>query len=110
MNTYENSADNVENSWASIESISYSMRDAAAQEDWPQVVELAVNRHRSLLNHFQRFPVGPDNAAFYNIRLTQMIAGERELQDLAVDARKRVMRDSVQASYNRRAMGAYLAQ
>ncbi len=100
---------NVEHSWYAIESLSDSMRDAAAQENWSQVVELAVSRHRNLLHHFQQFPVGPDNAAFYNDRLTQMLAGERELQDIAVDARRRVMRDGVQASYNRRAVGAYLA-
>lgn len=102
--------ESVESSWSAIESISVSMRDAAAQEDWPQVVELAISRHRNLLGHFQRFPVGPDNAAFYSARLTPMLEGERELQTLAVDARKRVMRDSVAANYNRRAMGAYLAQ
>ena len=103
------SIDTVENSWDAIESISTSMRDAAAQEEWNQVVELAMSRHRNLLGHFQRFPVGPENAAFYNDRLSVMLAGERELQALAMDARKKVMRDGVNANYNRRAMGAYLA-
>ena len=46
---------------------------------------------------------------FYNTRLTEMLAGEKELQALAIEARKQVMRDSVAANYNRRAMGAYLA-
>lgn len=109
MRTKEQRLDSVESSWHFIESISDSMRDAAAQQDWPQVVELAASRHRNLLDHFQRFPVSPENAGFYNIRLTQMLNGERELQDLAVDARRRVMRDSVKANYNRRAVDAYLA-
>ena len=103
------SSETVESSWGAIESISASMRDAAAQQAWPQVVELAISRHRNLLGHFQRFPVGPENAAFYNTRLTEMLAGERELQALAVDARKQVMREGASANYNRRAMGAYLA-
>lgn len=103
------SIDTVENSWSTIESISASMRDAAAQEEWSQVVDLAISRHRNLLGHFQRFPVGPENAAFYSDRLSQMLAGERELHELAVDARRQVMRESVSANHNRRAMGAYLA-
>jgi len=104
------SSETVESSWSAIESISTSMRDAAAQQAWSEVVELAISRHRNLLGHFQRFPVGPENAAFYNVRLTEMLAGERELQSLAVDARKRVMREGSDANHTRRAMGAYLAQ
>lgn len=103
------SDNSVENSWGAIESINTSMRDAAAQENWPEVLELAISRHHNLLGHFQRFPVGPENANFYSKRLPEMLAGEHELQALAVDARKRVMRDGASANYNRRAMGAYLA-
>jgi hypothetical protein len=102
--------DCVEQSWSMIESLSDSMRAAAAEQAWERVVELAVTRHRILLAHFQRFPIGPDNATFYNDRLTQMLQGERELQTLAVEARRRVMRDGANSSRNHRAVGAYLAQ
>jgi hypothetical protein len=100
----------VEESWFAIEAMSCSMRAAASSEDWQQVVELAATRHHNLLDHFQSFPVGPKNAGFYQQQLAQMLAGERELQALALDARKQVMRNSVVANHNRRAVGAYLAQ
>jgi hypothetical protein len=100
---------NVEESWFAIEALSRSMRDAASSEEWLQVVELAASRHRNLLHHFQRFPVGPENAGFYQDHLTRMLDGERELQALALDARRRVMREGAVANHNRRAVGAYLA-
>lgn len=100
----------VEESWQSIEALNASMREAAGEEQWPTVVELAVTRHRNLLLHFERFPVGPATADFYAEHLNRMLEGERQLQALALDARKRVMRDGAGASYNRRAVGAYLAQ
>jgi hypothetical protein len=100
----------VEESWFAIEALSRSMRDAAGREDWLQVVELAASRHRNLLYHFQQFPVGPENAGFYQEHLTRMLDGERELQALALDARRRVMRDGAAANHSRRAVGAYLAQ
>lgn len=100
----------VETSWFALEQINDEMRSAASQLDWPQVVELAVGRHKRLLNHFERFPVGPENAAFYQHHLTRMLAGEKELQALALDARKRVMRDGAGLSHSKKAMGAYLSQ
>ena len=101
---------NVEESWRAIEAMSHSIRDAASGEDWHTVVELAATRHHNLVDHFQRFPVGPGNAEFYHHQLAQMLAGERELHALALDARKRVMRNGMVANHNRRAVGAYLAQ
>lgn len=100
----------VEQSWGDIEAINRSIQTAASDEAWEQVVELAVSRHRLLLNHFQQFPVGPEYAAFYQQHLTTMLDGERELQTLARDARKRVLREGTMINRNYRAVGAYLAQ
>lgn len=99
----------VEQSWSAIEHVTHSMREAANSANWSEVVELAANRHHSLLRHFALFPVGPGNASFYQRRLNDMLAGERDLQALVLNARRQVMRDSVQANHNRKAMGAYLA-
>lgn len=99
----------IETSWQEIERITASMRDAAAQKSWHDVVEWAASRHHNLLRHFDAFPVGPQNALFYRERLTQMIAGEQSLHALAVDARREIMRESATASYNHRAVNAYLS-
>jgi thymidylate synthase ThyX len=98
----------IENSWDEIERITQAMKDAAAQKDWPHVVEGAAARHHTLLNHFDSYPVGPQNALFYRERLTQMLAGEQSLHALAVDARREIMRESATTNYSHRALSAYL--
>lgn len=100
----------VHNSWTALEQLTASMHRAAAGEDWAQVLELSIHRHQSLLEHFGRFPVGPDNAEFYQTHLTTLLSGEQELQRIALEARKRVMRDGVASQRTGRAIGAYLAR
>jgi len=98
----------IEESWGDIEALNRSIHAAANAEEWQEVVEFASNRHQRLLTHFEHFPVGPQYAEFYQHRLTEMLAGERQLQSLARDARKRVMSDSTAMNKTRRALGAYL--
>ncbi len=103
-----NGTADVAASWARIEELTTALRTAASDEAWERVVELAARRHQLLLAHFAEFPVGPDNAGFYQQTLTAMAAGEQALQALAVDARRQIMRQSVTARHNHRAVGAYL--
>lgn len=99
----------IETSWKDIEAMNQSIHAAANAEEWQQVVECAADRHKRLLAHFEDFPVGPQYAEFYQLRLTEMLKRERQLQALADSARKRVMSDGVVINKNRRAMGAYLS-
>lgn len=99
----------IEISWQDIEAMNQSIHAAANAEEWQQVVECAADRHQRLLAHFEDFPVGPQYANFYQQRLTEMLTGERQLQALATNARKRVMSDGVVINKNRRALGAYLS-
>jgi hypothetical protein len=100
---------NIEHSWEDIETINRSMYAAADAEEWQEVVEFAASRHQRLLDHFQHFPVGPQYADFYHQRLSAMLNGERTLQTLARDARKRVMSEGTVVNKTHRAIGAYLA-
>lgn len=99
----------VEESWAVVEQFTTAIRDAAQLREWQQVLDLAGSRHQRLLNHFQQFPVGPDNAVFYQTRLSDMLGGERDLQRLATDARREVMREGLLTNQNYRAVNAYLS-
>lgn len=99
----------IEASWQNIEAMNESLHTAANAEEWQQVLECAADRHQHLLAHFEHFPVGPQYAEFYQQRLTDMLKGERQLQALANNARKRVMSDGVVINKNRRAVSAYLS-
>jgi len=99
----------VTQSWALIERLTETMQQAALEHDWPHVLELATQRHQYLMAHFDKFPVGPDNAEFYHQHLHAMLTGEQQLQAITTEARKAVMRDSLVSSRNHRAVGAYLA-
>ena len=101
-------ADAVHQSWQNLCELTAAMRTGAAAEEWEQVVELAGARHHAVLDHFERFPVGPETAAFYHGRLTDMLRGEQELQAIAVAARRELMRRSVVSRQSHRAVGAYL--
>jgi len=102
-------ADNVEDSWAIVERFTQAMRAAADTQDWLHVLNLAGDRHQQLLQHFQHFPVGPENARFYQVRLHSMLKGEQDLQRIATDARREVMREGLLTNHNYKAVGAYLA-
>ena len=97
-------------SWSEVESLSQEIYQAANNEEWPLVLELATRRHEHLMAHFTRFPVGPDNAEFYHEHLHALLASEQRLQSMTIEARKAVMRDGLVSSRNHRAIGSYLNQ
>jgi hypothetical protein len=99
---------NVEASWSAVENLTTAMRSAAGNESWSEVVELAAARHETLQRHFEHFPVGPANATFYQRHLTTLLNREKELQELAVAARKEIMRQSSTLQRNKRSVMAYL--
>jgi hypothetical protein len=99
----------VEDSWSVVEYLGREMRGAAAASDWQHVLNLAGDRHRHLLHHFDKYPVGPENAIFYRTRLHDMLLGEQDMQRLATDARREVLREGLMNNKNYRAAQAYLA-
>ncbi len=109
MNRMFNDMRAIETSWQDIEAMNQSLHAAANAEEWQEVVERAATRHQRLLVHFEHFPVGPKYAEFYQNRLTEMLSGERQLQALADNARRRVMSDGVVINKNRRAVNSYLS-
>lgn len=100
----------VAQSWSAIQQFTENMQHAAQDAEWARVLELATERHVELLAHFEKFPVGPDNAEFYQQHLHAMLLGEQQLQAITTEARKAVMRDGLISSRNHRAVGAYLTQ
>ncbi len=100
----------VAQSWSLIQHFTETMQQAALEQEWPHVLELATQRHEYLLSHFDQFPVGPDNAEFYHQHLHAMLRGEQQLQAITTEARKAVMRAGLISSRNHRAVGAYLTQ
>ena len=95
-------------SWLAIQAKSAAMRGAADAGEWIKVMEMAVERHQNLLDHFAVFPVGPTKADFYRDKISSMLASEQELQTLTLDARKQVMSAALISNQNYRAVGAYL--
>jgi hypothetical protein len=98
----------IEGSWKVVEAMNTQMHDLANAKEWIQMMELAAVRHHRLVEHFEAFPVGPANSEFYRDRMTAMLEGEEQLQQLALEARKEVMRASSISNQNHRAVGAYL--
>lgn len=98
----------LENSWAHIESMSQAILAAASERHWNNVLELSSRRHLELQDHFTAYPIGPDRAEFYRVRIDTMLRGENELQKIIIAARKALMSEGVSAQQSNRAVGAYL--
>ena len=96
-------------SWQSLVEHSSALRNAVEQQDWMRASEMAQQRHTSLLQHFRRFPVSPETAEFYQDHLARLLADEPELNALAVQARREVMKQGLAFNHNRRAVSAYQA-
>ena len=94
-------------SWDAIVQSSRAMRELATENDWEALNRLAVERHRRITEHFRLFPVAPERAEFYHRHLADFLAEEKNLQQLAQAARESVMRNSIKANSNRKAVSAY---
>jgi len=102
-------ANNIESSWLDVEHMTNIMQSAAGKEDWLHVVELAASRHQRLVEHFEYFPIGPDNAEFYRQRLSNMLSNEQSLQLVVREARKSLMREGMVVKHGHQAVGAYIS-
>ena len=98
----------IEGSWQVVALMNAQMHELANAKEWIQMMELAAVRHHRLVEHFAAFPVGPANSEFYRDRMSAMLEGEEQLQQLALEARKEVMRAASINNQNHRAVGAYL--
>lgn len=98
----------IESSWEAVAAMNAQMHELANAKEWIPMMELAAVRHHRLVEHFEAFPVGPANSEFYRDRMSQMLQGEEQLQQLALEARKEVMRAASVSNQNHRAVGAYL--
>lgn len=96
-------------SWQRLMQHSTALRTAVEQQDWLQASDVAEQRHASLQQHFERFPVSPKTAAFYQDHLARLLADEPRLNELAVQARREVMRQGLAFNQTRRAVSAYQA-
>lgn len=108
LDTFATTASDIESSWESVAAMTTQMHELANAKEWISMMELAALRHHRLVEHFGAFPVGPANAEFYRERMSEMLQGEEQLQQLALEARKEVMRAASINNQNHRAVGAYL--
>lgn len=104
----QNATSPIESSWRTIEQMTQTLHSAATEKKWSVVLDQAAARHKSLLQHFEKYPVGPENADFYRTGLNTLLNGEKTLSDLVRDARKSLMAEGAVMTQNHRAMGAYL--
>lgn len=96
-------------SWQVLIDLSKQMEILAQQNDWQALASLAVERHQRVNQHFTQFPVGPETASFYQQRLSQFMAHEQQLQQLATTARKQVMKHGADLRQGKKANHAYAA-
>jgi hypothetical protein len=94
-------------SWKTILDYSEKMMQLASEENWNEVANIAVERHQTVNEHFQRYPVGPETADYYYLKLNDFLTNEKELQAIATNARKQVMKHGVNFQQGQKASLAY---
>lgn len=97
----------IEDSWRDIDTLTASMHETMRQQYWEALIELAAARHRKIVAHFKRFPVGPATSGFYRQHLTALLQHEAQMKEIVVAARREIMREGLSLNHNRRAVGAY---
>ncbi len=97
----------IDSSWKNLLQLSNAMMEHANDENWQVVSELAIERHQSLVSHFELFPVGPQTAEYYYTKLNDFMSNEQSLQSIATKARKKMMKDGAQRQQGKRAAAAY---
>ena len=97
----------IEQSWATVETLTTAIHSAANDEDWSTVLHLSSDRHLRLQTHFEAFPDDPGNADFYRVHIGRMMNGENDLQQLVRAARKSLMSEGLSMQVGKRALSAY---
>lgn len=97
----------AERNWRDIETLTRELEKTAGEGEWLRVVELSAARHQAIEEHFSRHPVEPANADFYYRHLSQFLANEQRLRDLAVMARRQVMAEGASQRLQRKGVTAY---
>ena len=100
---------NLSESWIQILSMSRDIEVLATAEEWEAVVKSAQQRHQTVIEHFNRFPVGPENADFYMENLSNFMQSEERLQNVVNKARQETIHAIGQFNKNRQAANAYQA-
>ena len=105
---FENPANaEIQQSWAHIVSLSDQLMSLADQQEWLAMVEQAAERHNAVQQHFEQFPVGPETAAYYVDKLNGFMTQEQQLQNLAREARKFVMKQGADIQLGKKMTSAY---
>lgn len=97
----------LEAGWQAINDLGQQMHQLAIDEQWSSIAELAMQRHQTVLTHFGRFPVSPENAEFYTQHLSTFLQQEEQLKQLVESARKKAIRGISSINQGRRAVSAY---
>jgi hypothetical protein len=98
---------NLDLSWSQILQCSKTLEQVADECAWENVASLAQQRHQLVVEHFSRFPVGPDTADFYMHHLNAFMNHEARLNTLIANAREQTVKDINQFTHQRKAVNAY---
>jgi glyoxylate carboligase len=107
MVTELNPDHNLCKSWLDIIELSQTIEQLANAEEWEAVVASAQQRHQTVMSHFDRFPVSPENADFYMENLNSFMQNEERLNNLVNKARQETIQAVNQFNKNRQAVHAY---
>ncbi|MGK0500305.1 MAG: hypothetical protein ACJAYG_001954 [Oceanicoccus sp.] len=72
----------IAGSWESITILNQRCFELAENRNWPQLGATLKQRRQDMDQHFQRFPIGPDNAGFYQGKLSIFFKQEQQLLQL----------------------------
>jgi hypothetical protein len=97
----------LENSWQAITELGQQMQQLANDEEWSDIAALAIKRHQKVVKHFDKYPVSPEIAVFYQLHLNTFLQQEQQLKDVVEQARKKVIKGVVSINQGRRAINAY---
>jgi hypothetical protein len=97
----------LEQSWQTVIDLGQQMQQKTADEEWSSIAELAIQRHKTVLQHFDRYPVCPERAGFYTRNLNLFLQQEQQLKQVVELARKKAIKGVASINQGRKAVSAY---
>ena len=97
----------LQTSWQSIAELTGKMLQLASEEQWSSIAELSMQRHRIIVAHFERYPVCPQQAEFYQTNLSRFLKEEEQLKQVVTTARRNVLKNVNTMNIGRKARSAY---
>ena len=96
-------------SWGCIDRLSHAIYQQAENVNWEESSRMAAQRHASIIDHFNRFPITAENSHSYQILISRLISLEKNIVEAMHHQKKKLVMESRSLHNQKQGIDAYHA-